>query len=391
MDTSPATTPTPGTSSWLPGRGQRAIQGARRRVWLRACRPLKTKRVNSSLRSGSDHHTISVVIPNLDGAHWLEGCLRTLTSGDAQPFEVIVADDGSTDASRVVSHTFGARFVDAPRPRTGFATTANRGIRAATGEWILLLNNDTEVSSTAISALTTAMKEHPSVAMIAPLVLSLRDRESIDSAGMLIFPDATARPRWHGEKISTKSPRLEEVLVPSGAAALFRSSWLERVGLLDEGMTSYLEDIDLGLRVRRVGGVALFVPGAVIFHYFSGTTGALSPTKARFIERNHTTVAARHLPLHWLLLLPVWTVIRWGVLAKTVLRSRAMPSDDPSPPVRETIAAVLRGLVEGIVRLPRSLRERRLFRQHATVGARDWRALLAAHRAHIGDYERFGA
>ena len=112
---------------------------------------------------------------------------------------------------------------------------------------------------------------------------------------------------------------------------------------------------------------------------------------ARFIERNHTTVAARHLPLHWLLLLPVWTVIRWGVLAKTVLRSRAMPSDDPSPPVRETIVAVLRGLVEGIVRLPRSLRERRLLGQHATVGARDWRALLAAHRAHIGDYERFGA
>ena len=337
------------------------------------------------------HHSLSVVIPNLDGVRWLEGCLGSLTSGTLQPYEVIVADDGSADASHEVTAHFGATFVAAPRPRTGFAATTNRGIKAATGEWVLLLNNDTELAPTTVEVLVGAFDRSPDAAMIAPLVLSLRDRATIDSAGMLLFPDATARPRWHGERVETVSLREEEVLVPSGAAAVFRRSWLDRVGLLDEGMTSYLEDIDLGLRIRRAGGRAVFIPGAVVFHWFSGTTGALSPTKARLIERNHTTVAARHLPLPWLVALPVWTAVRWAVLVRTVLRNRSSPSDEPAPPIHLLALAVLRGAVEGLFRLPRALRERRrAIGQNNIVPPREWRRLLRTHRARTSDYNSFG-
>lgn len=337
------------------------------------------------------HHSLSVVVPNLDGVRWLEGCLGSLASGTLQPYEVIVADDGSTDASHEVSTRFGATFVAAPRGRTGFAATANRGIRAATGDWILLLNNDTEFAPTTVKALGEAFDRAPDAAMIAPLVLSLRDRLTIDSAGMLLFPDATARPRWHGERVEARSLREEDVLVPSGAAAAFRRSWLDRVGLLDEGMTSYLEDIDLGLRIRRAGGRAVFVPAAVVFHWFSGTTGALSPTKARLIERNHTTVAARHLPLTWLLALPLWTAARWGVLVRTVLRNRSSTSGQSTFPIHLIAIAVLRGTVEGLIRLPQALDERRRSTVHNVVPAREWRHLLRAHRARVRDYKTFGA
>ena len=350
-----------------------------------------TDHANASHASGPTRHTISIVIPNLDGAHWLKGCLSSLAAGVVQPFEVIVADDGSTDTSREVSQRFGAIWVDAQSPRTGFASTANRGIRIATGEWILLLNNDTELAPTAIGRLVEGFDRHPDAAMIAPLVLSLRDRTTIDSAGMLLFPDATARPRWHGDDVQTVILREEVVLVPSGAAAVLRRTWLDRVGLLDEGMTSYLEDIDLGLRIRRRGGRAVFVPDAVVFHWFSGTSGALSPTKARLIERNHTTVAARHLPLPWLLALPLWTAVRWTVLVRTVLRNRSSPSTEPAPPIYLTGIAVLRGVVEGVVRLPRGLRERRHAAGQRVVPSREWRRLLRTHRARIADYERFGA
>ena len=345
----------------------------------------------SELLTARPTHSISVVIPNLDGAHWLEGCLASIAAGPVTPFEVVVADDGSTDDSRDVCTRFGARFVPAPQPRTGFAATANRGIGAATGEWILLLNNDTELAPTAISTLVDAFGRYPDAAMFAPLVLSLRDRETIDSAGMLLFPDATARPRWHGELVGSVSMREEDVLVPSGAATVVRSDWLDRVGLLDEGMTSYLEDIDLGLRIRCRGGRVVFVPTAVVFHWFSGTTGALSPTKARLIERNHTTVAARYLPWPWLLALPVWTAVRWAVLIRTVLRSRTTSVTAPAPALHLTAIAVLRGVLEGLARLPRGLRERREARIYWAVTPREWRALLHTHRAHIADYEHFGA
>lgn len=256
-----------------------------------------------AFRGGATPVDVSVVIPNLDGAHWLEPCLASI-EGRAS-IEIIVADDGSTDASAATCERRGATFVPAPRRRTGFATTANRGICAASGTWILLLNNDTELAPGAIDTLLGVAGRHPDAAMIAPLVLSLRDRVTIDSAGMLIFPDGTARPRWHGTSVTSAPIRGEEdVLVPSGAAAMLRADWLDRVGLLDEGMTSYLEDIDLGLRIRRAGGRAVFAPSAIIYHHFSGTTGALSPEKARLIERNHVTVAARYLPATWLIGLP---------------------------------------------------------------------------------------
>jgi GT2 family glycosyltransferase len=156
-------------------------------------------------------------------------------------------------------------------------------------------------------------------------------------------------------------------------------------------MTSYLEDIDLGLRIRRAGGSAMFIPEAVVFHHFSGTTGALSPMKARLIERNHTTVAARHLPLDWLIALPYWTLVRWVVLVQTVRRARGSNVHQIGPALHLTAFAVIRGLCEGFARLPRSLGDRRRLKAQAAVRSSDWRHLLRAHRAHARDYRRFGA
>lgn len=348
----------------------------------------------SATRGGGTSIDLSVVIPNLDGAHWLEPCLASIDSDAQTSIEIVVADDGSTDASAATCARFGARFILAPRARTGFAATANRGIRVASGTWILLLNNDTELAPGAVGALLETAGRHPDAAMIAPFVLSLRDRVTIDSAGMLIFPDGTARPRWHGTPASSVPLRgEEEVLVPSGAAAMIRADWLDRVGLLDEGMTSYLEDIDLGLRIRRAGGGAVFSPDAVVYHHFSGTTGALSPEKARLIERNHMTVAARHLPIAWLIGLPFWTFARWVTLVRTVLASRAPGGSGGSggASVFETGRSVLGGFAAGVLRLPTALRQRRSLQQHAAVGGREWQALLRSHRARLADFRRFGA
>ena len=335
--------------------------------------------------------TLSVVVPNVDGARWLEGCLASIAAGECQPLEVVVSDDGSTDDSAAVADRYGASFVESPKSRTGFAATANRGIRVAKGDVILLLNNDTELAPTAIAAILDGCRRYPDTAMFAPLVLSLRDRSTIDSAGMLLYRDATARPRWHGRPLDTRAVQEEEVLVPSGAAAVFRRTWLDRVGLLDEGMTSYLEDIDLGLRIRRQGGRAVFLPEAIVYHWFSGTTGALSPTKARLIERNHMTVAARYVPILWLVTLPLWTALRWATVARTILSGTPVVTDEPPASVPATAVAVIRGTVEGVARLPSSLRDRRRITDGAAVRGRRWRRLLSAHRARLSDYAQFGA
>ena len=337
---------------------------------------------------GADGVDVSVVIPSVDGARWLEGCLPSVRAATSGQVEIVVADDGSTDESLEVCERFDARFLPSTRTRAGFAATANRGLRAASGRWVLLLNNDTELAPGAIDAMLATARRHPDAAMIAPLVLSLRDRETIDSAGMLIYPDGTARPRWHG--IAAGSARLrgeEEVLVPSGAAAFIRREWLDRAGLLDERMGSYLEDIDLGLRIRRAGGGAIFAPDAVVYHHFSGTTGALSSTKARLIERNHITVAARHLPLRWLLALPAWTLARWVVMVRTVLTERGN-DEAGGGGIVETGGAVIGGFAAGLAGLPAAIAQRR--HRDAVLSAPEWSVLLRRHRARLADYRRFG-
>lgn len=328
--------------------------------------------------------TISVVIPNLDGARWLEGCLPSL-AGAGAVHEVVVADDGSIDDSAPVARRHGARFLPGGG-RTGFAATANRGIRAAAGDWIFLLNNDTEVAAGALGALTDAVLRRPDVDIFAPLVLSSRDRRSIDSAGLLLYSDGVARPRWHGLPGPPTAPREEEVLLASGAAMLVRTDLFRRVGMFDEGMVSYLEDVDWGLRAQRAGARALFVPSAVVYHHFSGTTGSFSAYKARRVERNRVVVAVRHLPLRTLLASPLWSVARWAALA----RAREAISDSEEGRGSLGAHAVL-GLLQGLALVPRAIVARRRLRKDARLGDAEWRHKLRRFRASPGDFRQYGA
>ncbi len=324
---------------------------------------------------------LSVVIPNRDGARWLEGCLGSLAAGTRPPDEVIVADAGSGDASEEVAGRHGAGFVPAPAGASrGFAATANRGLSRARGDLVLLLNNDTEVAPDALERLGAAAARHPDAGVVAPLVVSLRDRRTIDSAGLLLYPDGTARPRWHGrERPATDLPH-REILMPSGAAAAIRRETLDRVGFLDERLGSYLEDVDWALRAQRRGVTMVLAPEALVFHWFSGTAGALSAEKARLVERNRVIVAARHLPAPMLVASPLWTAARWAVLAAVTRRTGPGGSG----------VAALRGLAEGICQLPGTLNERRALAAELPVDRREWTRRLRRHRARPRDFLRFG-
>ncbi len=327
-----------------------------------------------------------MVIPNRDGAHWLEGCLGTLTSAAPAPAEIIVSDDGSSDASAEVARRHGARFLESGRPAgSGFAATANRGLRSASGDWVLLLNNDTEVLPDTFAQLAEVAAARPDAGVLAPLVLSLRDRVSIDSAGLLLYPDGTARPRWHGRRADAVRVSARDVLLPSGAAMAVRADVLARVGLLDERLGSYLEDVDWSLRAQRLGVRMALAPGAVVYHHFSGTAGAFSATKARLVERNRVIVAVRHLPLGTLLASPLWTLARWGALARASRRAGAGSGGQGAS------GAALRGAAAGLAAVPSAVRERRALAREAPVAAREWRRRLARDRARPRDFLTFGA
>lgn len=89
---------------------------------------------------------------------------------------------------------------------------------------------------------------------------------------------------------------------------------LDGIGLFDEDFFAYCEDCDLGLRAVWAGWKTAVAPKAVVFHKYSGSSGHYSPFKLRLVERNHYFVALKNFPPTVLLLLPLWSFYRYGLM-----------------------------------------------------------------------------
>lgn len=260
---------------------------------------------------------VSIVIVNWNGILFLEPCLASVYSQGYGPFEVIVHDNGSTDGSiEFLKEKFPDVKITESTENLGFAAGNNRAIEAASGEYVLTLNNDTELADGFIEKLLDVVANSAKDAgMWAPKILSLNNKDEIDSVGgLLIYPDCLAKGRGRLEVDRGQFDSVEEIFVPSACAALYRMSMLSEIGLFDEDFFAYCEDTDLGFRARLAGWKALSVPKAVVYHYYSGTGGRYTPFKAFLVERNHIWVALKCLPLSRLLLLPFY--IKWRLLVQ---------------------------------------------------------------------------
>ena len=112
---------------------------------------------------------------------------------------------------------------------------------------------------------------------------------------MLMARDGSSKQRGHG-RLPEDFPVAEEVLMPSGSAALYRRAMLEEIGGFDDDFFLYCEDTDLGLRARWAGWKCLYVPEAVVEHHYSHSAGRASPVKAYYVERNRLFVLVKNFP-----------------------------------------------------------------------------------------------
>lgn len=267
---------------------------------------------------------ISVIVVNYNGAALLDDCLNSLATQTYRDYEVVFVDNGSTDDSvaRVRELMPEARVVALPENR-GFAGGNNEGIRQARGSYIVLLNNDTEAASDFLEELVREAQRDLHSGMVAPKILNFYDRRRIDSVGgLLLCRDGLGQGRGRGECDDGQYDDLEEILIPSGCAALYRREMLDEIGLFDERFFAYCEDTDLGLRGRWAGWGARSAPRAVVYHKYSGSSGAYSPLKMFLVERNHYFVAAKNLPWTMLLALPFWSIFRHLLMAGAVATGR---------------------------------------------------------------------
>lgn len=267
---------------------------------------------------------VSVIVPSMNGRQFIGDCLSSLERQRAKDFETIVVDNGSTDGSvEYVKQAFPwVAAVVANQSNLGFARACNQGIGSSRGDLIALLNNDTEADVAWIEEMVSAAQRSPDAGMFASKTLFFDRRDTIDTAGHLIYPDGLNRGRGRLELDRGQYDDKTDVFFPSGAAAVYRRRMLDEIGLFDEHHFAYGDDTDIGIRGRLAGWRCIFVPRAVVYHRYSATTGEYSPIKVFLVERNRIWIVWKYFPARHLLASPFYSSVRYLYQAYGALSGR---------------------------------------------------------------------
>ena len=260
--------------------------------------------------------TVSFVIPNWNRGELLAAALESTRAQTVPPLEILVVDNGSTDDSARVATAAGARVIPLGANR-GFSFAVNRGLEAARGDAVAVVNNDVEFHPAWTEKLAGALERDGAWFALGKL-LDYAQRDRIDGVGDAICRGGTSWRLGHGRADGPRFDQPRSTFFPSATALLARREWFERVGKLEEAFFAYLEDVDLGLRAALLGLAGAYVPEAVAYHRGSSTRGAWSAKTVESMTRNQILLLAKYYPgslllRWWLPILAAQSL--WGVLA----------------------------------------------------------------------------
>ena len=260
---------------------------------------------------------ISVVIVNYNSGDDLRECLTALAAQTAPAAEIVVVDNGSVDgsldrAASVLDET-GATVVRLDT-NTGFAGGVNHGAATARGPWLATLNPDARPNPDWLAALAGATERYPDAAVFGSTQLRADDPTLLDGCGDVYHALGLAWRGGFGWPRGTVAGDAE-VFAACAAAALYDLAAFRAVGGLDERFFCYLEDVDLGFRLRLRGGRAIQVADAVVSHKGGAAGGRPDGFEAYHAMRNSLWCYVHNMPgpLFW----PLWpaSVALHGILA----------------------------------------------------------------------------
>jgi len=279
--------------------------------------------------------------------------------------EVIVADNASSDGSQaLITRQYPqVKLVQLPENR-GFTGACNAGIRAASGDYIALLNNDTEVDAGWVSAVTDAFERHTEIGIVASKMLLFDKRDHIHTAGDYFTLDGRAGNRGVWQKDMGQFNKEEYVFSACGGSSAYRKTMLDKVGLLDDDFFFSLEDMDLAWRAQLSGWRCLYTPKAIVYHHLSATGGGV--TASYYDGRNLIVVLVKNYPD------ALWRKYGW-----LVLKSQFRLAVEALRAWRGAAArARLRGMWVGLWQVPRAWRKRHAIQSARTITIDDLEASL---------------
>ncbi|RYD92873.1 MAG: glycosyltransferase family 2 protein [Sphingobacteriales bacterium] len=244
---------------------------------------------------------VSIITVNFNQSLVTEQLLTSISKTNSyKDIEIIVVDNGSTINS-VPEWTVkypGMVFIRSDK-NLGFAGGNNIGITPATGEYLFLVNNDTEFTPGLIETLVKVLDEQPNVGMVCPKIRYFDQPNMLQYMGFTDMNYYTARNNSIGQFEEDKG-QYDNLTGPTGyahgAAMMIKRECIEKAGLMAENFFLYYEELDWCDRIKKAGYQIWLVTAALIYHKESVSVGKVSALKEYFMNRNRILFIRRNAP-----------------------------------------------------------------------------------------------
>ena len=239
---------------------------------------------------------VSIITVNFNGTEVTRALLHSLEKISYNNWEVVVVDNGSKTPCSILKKDFPwIKYVETGA-NLGFAGGNNKGIEVADGDYIFLLNNDTEVAVNFLEPLVVRIQANKNIGVVCPKLLYFDEPDTIQFAGFSPINSVTGRGFTVGylEKDKGQYNKATETSRAHGAAMMFSRKAFEKVGLMAELFFLYYEEMDYCEKFKRAGYSIWYEPASVVWHKESISTGKGSTLKTYYYSRNRLLYLRRN-------------------------------------------------------------------------------------------------
>lgn len=244
---------------------------------------------------------VSIITLNWNSAAVTCDFLRSIKEQNTyKNIEVIIVDNASKENP---THAFLSIYPSAKiicnQSNLGFSGGNNKGIRQAKGDYLFIVNNDTEFTAGLLEGLIEVFEQHPKAGIVSPKFHYFFKKGTIEYAGYTSVNIFTGRNNMvgSGEKDIGQYKEVTQTNYAHGGAMMVSKKVITEVGFMPEAFFLYYEELDWSVQIKKKGLQIYFQPNSLIYHKESMTTGKESPLKTFYLTRNRILFMRRNISL----------------------------------------------------------------------------------------------
>lgn len=267
---------------------------------------------------------VAAIVVTWNSPEIVESCLAALVA-QTRPFDrIIVVDNGSNTVESLCSWWGKDPFlIELLTENTGFATANNRGMALCPDcEFVAMINPDAFLEPDWLATMLAAVQRHPEAASFGSVLVQANDSTKLDGLGDAYHMSGLAWRMGYGSAVRVLEE--QEIFSPCAAAALYRRQVVVGLGGLDDTFFCYMEDVDLGFRLRLAGWKSFLIPQAVARHVGSACSGGQRSEFAVYHgHRNMVWCFVKNMPTRLLIfLLPLHVLASLLTIAVYAMRGQ---------------------------------------------------------------------